>query len=211
MAFHSILFILSLLVLTGCTQPINNRSTLGGVYRSPTFRHDTNAHTDLQTPSQHLLASTPKPRVDWLLTQYISPMDSVVHSPILAFSLAVKKTDPPRIYGLFPTIYDALFIPQTTTNLWINDVLITCNELGRSFIGSPYAFGYLTATGNLTKPLVGNGKRRGQDDVPITLSSACNVLRADRLDPRASRVLGLLVPGTAIEAEYVSHGRMAII
>ncbi len=154
MAFHSFLFILSVLLLSGCTQPLNDRPTLGGIYRSPTFITQPQSHTALENPSQHLLASTPKPRIDWSPTQYIAPMDSAAHSPTLALFGMVKKTDPPRIYGRYPTTNDALYMQQSASIAWINDALFTIYDLGRSFIGSPYAFGYRTATGKIAEPMI---------------------------------------------------------
>ena len=154
MAFRYSVLILTLTLLGGCTEPLNDRPTLGGVYHSPTFAAQPQNHTALENPSQDLLATTPKPRIDWSPTQYIAPMDSVAHSPTLALFGMVKKTDPPRIYGRYPTINDALFYSTSSPAIWINDVLFTFYDLGRSFIGSPYAFGYRTATGKLAEPMI---------------------------------------------------------
>ncbi len=138
-------------LLVGCTQPLNSRPTLGGSYTSPTFRPSPVPPAALDRPARHLLATTPKPRPAWTPTQYLAPMDGVVHSPMLRALTPIKRTTPPRVYGRYPTPTDALK-PQTTT--WIEDILITINEYGRSFLGTPYAIGYLTFNGKLTEPLV---------------------------------------------------------
>ncbi len=140
-----------LILLVGCTQPINSRPTLGGSYISPTFRPNTTTPTALEHPARHLLASTPKPRSAWTPTQYLSPMDGTVHSPMLRILAPLKRADPPRVYGRYPTPTDALD-PQSTA--WIEDLLITIDEYGRSLLGTPYAIGYFTLTGKLTEPLI---------------------------------------------------------
>jgi len=140
-----------LVLLAGCTQPLNSRPTLGGSYISPTFRSIPSPPAALDRPAQHLLATTPKPKSAWTPTQYLAPMDGVVHSPMLRVFAPIKRTVSPRVYGRYPTPADALK-PQTTT--WIEDILIAINEYGRSFLGTPYAIGYLTFTGKLTAPLI---------------------------------------------------------
>ncbi len=138
-------------LLVGCTQKLNDRPTLGGAYLSPTFRLNISTPTPLDRPSEDLFASTPKPRSGWAPTQYLAPVDGVVHWPMLRILAPLKRTDPPRVYGRYPTLADALN-PQTTA--WIEDLLMTIDEYGRSFLGTPYAIGYFTLTGKLTEPLI---------------------------------------------------------
>ncbi len=138
-------------LLVGCTEPLNDRPTLGGSYIPPTFRTSSTTPTVLEHPSQHLLSTTPKPRAAWTPTQYLAPMDGVVHSPILMVLAPIKHTDPPRVFGRYPTPTDALKLSATT---WIEDLFITIDDYGRSFIGTPYAIGYFTFTGKLAEPLL---------------------------------------------------------
>jgi len=157
---HITLLAMAALVLTGCTQPLNNRITLGGSYISPTFT--TQARS--QTPSLPD-AQASRPRNQWTPIRYISPMDGVVHSPTWALTRIPKRTDPSRLYGRYPTIDDAALRTVHSNMPWINQTLFTIDELGRSFIGTPYAMGYLTVTGRLTKPMLSptqNWKRTDQ-------------------------------------------------
>ena len=134
-------------LLVGCTQPLNNRITLGGSYRSPSFRA---ILTTPQSSETGLLEFSPKPRAPWTPMQYIAPIDSVVHTPTLLLFALPKKSDTARTYGRFPTSSDAIELNSTSSS---KDLLITLSELGRTFIGTPYAIGYLTITGHLTEPM----------------------------------------------------------
>ncbi|MBL4698650.1 MAG: hypothetical protein JKX70_07440 [Phycisphaerales bacterium] len=147
-SFINILFITAVCaMLAGCTQPLNNRITLGGSYRSPSFRA---VSTTQQSTDTGLLDSTPKPRAHWAPTRYIAPIDSVVHTPTFQLFALPKKSDTARIYGRFPTPPDSIELNSAN---WSKDLLITLSELGRSIVGTPYAIGYLTITGQLNKPV----------------------------------------------------------
>ncbi len=147
--------------LSACTHPLNDRLTLGGSHTPPTLSQ---APTTSPPPANasELFASPPIPRSSWTPTQYIAPLDGVVHSWALSLSPPYKNTAPPRILGLYPTANDALTwyapIHQTQSAsvppalIWINDAINTLNDLGRSFIGTPYALGYLAVTNQLTEP-----------------------------------------------------------
>lgn len=171
MAIRSFLILLLLVALTGCTQGLNDRPTLGGSYLSPTFRQHTDNHTAIKNPAQHLLTTTSKPRAEWTPTQYISPMDSVVHLPTLTLYQLPKKTDLPRIYGRYPTTNSALYMQKSAPIAWINDALITFYDLGRSFIGAPYALGYLAVTGKLTDPVESPAQSYKRTETANTWSS----------------------------------------
>ncbi len=180
---YIVLFLIALIKLTGCTQPLNDRLTLGGSYLSPTLGKHSDNHTSLETPSQSLLASTPKPRADWTPTQYISPMDSVAHSQTFLIFVPPKKTDRPRIYGRFPTRRDALKSHSSPTIVRINDTLITFYELGRSLIGAPYALGYLTITGKLTEPVASPSQSYKRTETANTWSTGFPTLQAPTKEP----------------------------
>ena len=147
--------------LSACTHPLNDRLTLGGTHTPPTLANTTTTPPP-QANASALFASPPTPRSSWTPTQYIAPLDGVVHSWTLTLSPPINKKAPPRILGLYPTANDALAwyqpIRQTQTNaippalIWINDAINTLNDLGRSFIGTPYALGYLAVTNQLSEP-----------------------------------------------------------
>lgn len=141
---------LLIFLIVGCTQPLNDRPTLGGSYISPTFREPSPYATSLDSPAEHLLANTPKPRSAWKPTQYIAPFDGVVHGHTFTLGASMGRFTYPRIYGLYPTTLTSLD-PQPTP--WIEQLWHACNELGRSTIGADISFLYLTYTGQLTKPV----------------------------------------------------------
>ena len=152
MNFHILLVGLLLIgmLMGGCTQPLNARSTLGGSYLSPTFRTSSTAHNPLESPAIFLLGTTPKPRSAWTPTQYLAPFDGVVHTPTMMALKAPKRTDLPRPYGRYPSADDVL---SMQSSLWFDDVLFTFSELGRSVFGTPYAAGYFTYAGYLSKQI----------------------------------------------------------
>ena len=141
---------LPIFFITGCTQPLNDRPTLGGSYVSPTFRKKSQPAIPLDSPTEHLLANTPKPRSAWTPTQYIAPFDGVVHGHTFTLRAPMGQFTYPRIYGLYPTTLTSLD-PQSTP--WIKQLWHSCNELGRSFLGSDFSVLSLTFTGQLTKPV----------------------------------------------------------
>lgn len=147
MRMFTIFLLFTLFALIGCTQPLNDRITLGGNSTPPTFR-DMQSSTRTNQPTQ-LLGSISKPRTTWKTTRYIAPLDGVVHVYELVIPSTPGRTASPRIYGRFPTVNDVLN-PQATP--WLGDVLLAFAQFGRSFIGTPYAFVYMTVTGNLAKP-----------------------------------------------------------
>tara|TARA_R110002072_G_scaffold42064_21_gene119076 strand:+ start:396293 stop:396877 length:585 start_codon:yes stop_codon:yes gene_type:complete len=148
--------------ISACTHPLNARLTLGGAHTPPTFVQSKPTTPPPPATGRDLFATTTPPRSNWTPTQYIAPLDAVVHSWALTLLPPVNKKAPPRILGLYPTANDALAwyqpIRQTQTAaippalIWINDAINTLNDLGRSFIGTPYAFGYLVATNQLAEP-----------------------------------------------------------
>jgi len=147
--------------LSACTHPLNDRLTLGGAHTPPTFS-DTATTPPPNASGRDLFSITPTPRSSWTPTQYIAPLDGVVHSWALTLSPPVNKKAPPRILGLYPTANDALawyqpIRPNQTATIppaliWINDAINTLNDLGRSLFGTPYTLGYLTVTNQLTEP-----------------------------------------------------------
>lgn len=153
---HITLLAMLAVVLSGCTQPLNNRITLGGSYISPTFA--TQAPPQLDDPIS-------RPHNQWTPTRYISPMDGVVHTPTWSLTQFPKRTDPPRLYGRYPTVTDAAQRTTYSGMPWLNQILFSVDELGRSFIGTPYAVGYGIISGKITKPMlspVENWKRTDQ-------------------------------------------------
>lgn len=142
--------LIGMIILSGCSQPLNDRLTLGGSYLSPTFQSHVDSTTDSHDHQNLLFSEPPNPRSAWSPSQYITPMDGVVHSYELIIHPPLDRDDPPRVYGRYPTVADVLNIQSTS---WIEDLLITIDELGRSFIGTPYAIGYTTLTGKANQPI----------------------------------------------------------
>lgn len=143
-----ILIFITMLVLSGCTQPLNDRITLGGQFTPPTFQDIHPTPTINHNPQ--LLNSVSRPRTSWKTTQYIAPLDGVVHTFEMVIPSTPNRRASPRIYGRFPTINDALD-PQTTP--WVGDVFYAFIQFGRSFIGTPYAIAYMTITGDINEPV----------------------------------------------------------
>jgi len=145
-----LLLLFTLPLLSGCAQPLNNRPTLGGSFLPPTFKPAPPPSIPLDRPAQALFADPPRSRLDWTPRQYISPMDAVVHTPLLQIFEPIRKADPARVYGRYPTPNDALDFQSTK---WHKDLALTIDEYGRSLLGLPYALGYFTITGQLNTPI----------------------------------------------------------
>jgi len=92
------ILLLVLLTLTGCGHPVNARLELGALSRTPTFTNSDGFGT----------AAGTAPRSRWNTTVIIAPVDGIAHGPTLRLSLAPRKTDHPRTYGLLPTADSAL-------------------------------------------------------------------------------------------------------
>jgi hypothetical protein len=144
--FYILLFCIT--SVCGCASGLNDRLAIGGSYVSPTFRSDGISGIKTSSQSQHIFSSHASPRAMWTPTQYIAPMDSVVHSNEFTLHAPLKRDAPPRVYGRYPSASDTLTMQATS---WMDDLLITIDELGRSFIGTPYAVGFLTVTGQMNK------------------------------------------------------------
>lgn len=146
------LVLLSILLIgmVGCTQPLNDRITLGGSYLSPTFRSQNSAQEDSFPPQ--LFESTPSSRNGWSPTRYISPVDEVVHAPVYRIMVSPSKKAYPRIYGRFPTPRNALIYHAPPLKVWVTDSFNTIFEIGRSVIGTPFAIGSYALSGHLGEP-----------------------------------------------------------
>jgi len=141
---------IALCMLWGCTQPLNDRLTLGGNFITPTFRaSNISDPTNPEISAPTLLAATPKPRDAWTPIQYISPYDGVVHSPLLRVRPPHKHLDTPRNYGLYPTIHDASYSQSLTYEKDLSEPL---KALGRTVVGTPYALTQFILSGELTAP-----------------------------------------------------------
>jgi hypothetical protein len=157
---QSAILIFAILTLAGCTQPTNDRLSLGGLYITPTFQTPKPENTP-NTPQ--LFAATPKPRTAWESTIYTSPYDGVAHSRLMRTLPPLKRDDTPRSYGRFPTTDDAL---SEQSNSSTQDLTFAIQEMGRTFIGTPFALGYFLTTGQLTTPSIApdrSWKRTRQD------------------------------------------------
>jgi len=140
-----------LISMIGCQSPNQNRITLGGSFISPSFRTPNSAqHYELGN-GHDLLSETARPRSQWEPTQYIAPFDGVAHQPHFIVSKPLKKRDLPRRYGKFPTVNDVLDNQSTS---WMSNLMISIDELGRSFIGTPYIISIRLAHLNPTEPLI---------------------------------------------------------
>lgn len=146
----SIFCLSGITALTGCTQTLNDRPSLGGSYISPSFLAQPDLDDEPRSQTNLLLSSSPRIRSAWTPTQYINPLDGVVHAQELVIHAPLNHDDAPRVYGRFPSTDDVLSLKGTP---WIDDLFITIDELGRSFIGTPYAVGYLSFTGQLGSPV----------------------------------------------------------
>lgn len=151
--------------MVGCTQPINDRLTIGGTYLPPTFAQHPEPKSSPDERPVLLFDHPTRSHDQWTPVQYLSPMDGVAHGHTFALSPLIKHTDPDRIYGRYPTPQSVLAYHPDTLGSWINEVFFWCDELGRSFIGTPYAIGYLTISGHLDEPILSpiqNWKRTNQ-------------------------------------------------
>ncbi|MDF1808609.1 MAG: hypothetical protein P1U42_02845 [Phycisphaerales bacterium] len=120
---------------TGCQSSNQSRLTLGGSYLSPSFCPQQNSEQSRASDSSELLSEIVTPRNQWEPTQYITPFDGVTHRSNFIVSAPLKKKDRPRRYGRYPTTEDVLTAQDTS---WMNDLMISIDELGRSLIGTPY-------------------------------------------------------------------------
>lgn len=151
-----------LCLLSGCTQPLNDRLALGGQFVSPSLRGQTTDGVDPVPPD--LFGQPPElERERWQPTQFVVHFDGVVHGQPLRIGRPLRANDPPRVYGRYPTRSDALD-PQA--NGWFDDLRLGVSETGRSVIGGPFALIYLAVSGELAQPAVSPGsyKRSRQDD-----------------------------------------------
>ena len=137
------------LMLCACSSPHNDRMTLGGSYLSPTLRPPADHTETPESQAPNLLIAPLKPRSQWEPIQYIAPFDGVVHSPRLIISKPLEKTDPPRVYGRFPSSKDVL---DAQSESWINNLLISIDDLGRTLIGTPYIAGLRLIGFSLDQP-----------------------------------------------------------
>lgn len=137
---------LLLLAMTGCSQALNDRITLGGSNLPPVFDESTHG---ARTGAPVLFGEGPTPRSAWTPTIYIAPFDGVVHGHDLILRARLDKFSAPREYGRYPTRRDALALQSSG---WLDDLMMTLDELGRSFVGTPYALVYWTWAGELCRP-----------------------------------------------------------
>lgn len=144
-----VLLLPMIFLLSGCIRDQNARLSFGNALVSPSFVNAPNSKKHALGGS-HLFDAVQSPRLDWQPVRYLSPFDGVVQSHELRIYPRQKKNDPARNYGRFPTFQSALD-PQSTSGL--GNVLMTIDEFGRSFIGTPYAIAYLSITGDLYTPM----------------------------------------------------------
>ncbi|MFG0245797.1 MAG: hypothetical protein ACF8MF_07085 [Phycisphaerales bacterium JB052] len=157
----SILLCLGSLSMVSCAQRLNDRLTLGGRLVSPSL--DQNRTTSFEARSPELFAESVPARSGWRPTQFLVPLDGVVHGHRFLLSPPLRSNAPARTYGRFPSSCDALD-PQAHS--WSDDLFETGRELGRTLIGGVYAAGYLTWKGELHRPRVSPSpyKRTQQDE-----------------------------------------------
>ncbi len=141
-----VLRLMLLAALAGCSQTLNDRLTLGGAQLPPTFDGPV---PGARTGPAVLFGADPRPRSAWTPTTYIAAFDGVVHGHTFVLRAPLEKVSTPREYGRFPTRRDALALQSSG---WFEDLMMTIDELGRSFIGTPYAIGYWVWVGEIDEP-----------------------------------------------------------
>lgn len=137
----------AMLAISGCTQPMNDRITLGGSYLSPSLAPDSMREPP-KSASLFEARVTPD-RSRWRVIQFIVPFDGAVHTETLRVEPPLLPSSTARFYGRYPSGSDVLD-PQSHS--WVQDLGFTCSELGRSLLGSPFLIGYMAWHGDLTRP-----------------------------------------------------------
>ena len=157
----SISILVMSLYLSGCTQPLNDRLTIGGRFVSPSLNTAISGQTQSTAPV--LFSETVPERSGWRSTTFVVPFDGVVHGQTLVLLPPLRPDAPARAYGRFPTRIDALD-PQRRG--WAGDFFESGRELGRSLVGTLYAVGYLVWNGELERPALSPTpyKRTRQDE-----------------------------------------------
>jgi hypothetical protein len=145
----------------GCTQPLNDRPTLGGqAISSAVMVPDP---ISVRPRAQLFAGQDPCDRTRWQPTQFVAEYDGVVHGSILRIAPPLRSSSEPREYGRYPSRWDVL---DAQANSWFEDLMLTGTEIGRSVIGTPFAIGYLAWRGKLDTPTLSPTpyKRTQQND-----------------------------------------------
>jgi len=117
----------------------NERLVLGGQYRTGSFGGGTSV-IDLD--------QTPRPRAGWESMVVVTPTDGTVTGQTLRTPNYLRATDPPRLYGRYPTADDALDDQRLG---WGRELWWALDVLGRSF-GEVVLMPYRAVVYSITKP-----------------------------------------------------------
>lgn len=160
-SYLTICLLCGVFAIAGCTQPLNDRPTLGGLYTSPTLR--LGATPQIRRFDPLLGEALIMDRSRWGVTQFIVPYDGVVHAQTLRIEPPLRHSNTARVYGRYPSVISALD-PQSRS--WGQDLRFAVSELGRSVIGTPFLIVYFGWNGELIRPSVSPSpyKRTRQDD-----------------------------------------------
>ncbi len=133
----------------GCVHQSNDRLTLGGHQASPSL---TPHHISIDPKSPELLADRISvDRRSWVPVQFVVPFDGVVHGQTLRIEPPLHPESSPRYYGRYPSPADVLSAQRRG---WIQDILFSCGELGRSIVGTPLGVAFLAWRGDLDEPSI---------------------------------------------------------
>ena len=144
-------------MLCSCTaHHANDRVMLGGQYRTGSFGGG---------ESVVELDQVQRPRARWQSVVVVAPTDGTVTGQTLRTPNYLRPEDPPRLYGRFPTIDDALDAQQLG---WGRELWWAMDVLGRS-VGEVLLMPYRAAVYTFTKPETWSPervwKRRPENDV----------------------------------------------
>ena len=103
----------------GCAPDLNARARLGTVYPTPTFQD--NPQPALESPAD---------RARWPTEVVVCPIDGVTHNPSPMRPRHPDEKDPPRVYGLYPTVESSVIVNEDN---WARAMLGVPFEIGRSF------------------------------------------------------------------------------
>lgn len=137
----------AMLAIGGCTQPLNDRLTLGGTQLSPTLSLDRPVP---ESRSSGLFESRAlADRTQWSTTQFVASYDGVVHGQSFRVEPPLRQDSSARFYGRHPTVEDVLD-PQTRS--WGQRLHFAIDDVGRSIVGTPFLLAYWGWHGELFGP-----------------------------------------------------------